>query len=47
MNQSYQSFSERQIYKAAMDRFTRELAAIESIDEESAIAKVEKLLSAA
>lgn len=46
-SQPDQSFSERQIYKAAMERFTRELAAIESIDEESALAKVEKLLSAA
>ncbi|MBX3457568.1 MAG: CarD family transcriptional regulator [Candidatus Paracaedibacteraceae bacterium] len=42
-----QSFSERQIYKAAIDRFSRELAAIESIDQEDAVTRVEELLKAA
>lgn len=42
-----QSFSERQIYKAAVDRFSRELAAIESIAQEEAVVKVEELLKAA
>jgi len=44
---SDQSFSERQIYKAAIDRFSRELAAIESIAQEDAVVKVEELLKAA
>ncbi len=44
---SDQSFSERQIYKAAIDRFSRELAAIESIAQEDAVVRVEELLKAA
>ena len=35
-----QSFSERQIYEAAMDRLAAELAALESLDKASAIAKL-------
>lgn len=42
-----QSFSERQIYKAAVDRFSRELAAIESIEQDAALVKVEEFLKAA
>ncbi len=42
-----QSYSERQIYQAAIDRFARELAAIESIDQNTALEKVEELLKAA
>lgn len=45
--QSEQSYSERQIYQAAMERFARELAAVENIDEPSAVAKVENILKAA
>ena len=45
--QSEQSYSERQIYQAAMERFARELAAVENIDEPSAVAKVEDILKAA
>lgn len=44
---SDQSYSERQIYHAAIDRFARELAAIESIDQNLAIEKVEELLKEA
>jgi CarD family transcriptional regulator len=42
-----QSYSERQIYQAALERLSRELAAVESIDEESATQKLEDLLEAA
>ncbi|OJV45792.1 MAG: CarD family transcriptional regulator [Alphaproteobacteria bacterium 43-37] len=46
-SQQDQSYSERQIYKAALDRFTRELAVIEDIDEAAAALKIEEVLSAA
>ena len=42
-----QSYSERQIYQAALDRLVRELAAVESIDETAATQKLEQLLKAA
>ncbi len=42
-----QSYSERQIYQAAMDRLVRELAAVERIDEDEATKKLELLLQAA
>ncbi|WP_032112904.1 CarD family transcriptional regulator [Candidatus Paracaedibacter symbiosus] len=42
-----QSYSERQIYQAAIDRFARELAAIEQTDEPAAISKVEEFLKVA
>lgn len=42
-----QSYSERQIYQSAIDRFARELAAIEKIDETSAVNKVEDFLKVA
>ena len=42
-----QSYSERQIYEAALDRLARELAAVEKIDEESAAKRLEKVLRAA
>ena len=45
--QSDQSYSERQIYQAAMERFVRELAAVECIDETSAAQKLEGFLKAA
>lgn len=35
-----QSYSERQIYQTAMERFVRELSIIENIDEETASGKV-------
>lgn len=39
-----QSYSERQIYQAAIDRLARELAAVEAIDEPAAIKKMEDIL---
>lgn len=44
---SDQSYSERQIYQAAIERLGRELAAVESIEETAAIIKMEKILEAA
>jgi CarD family transcriptional regulator len=46
-DQPDQSYSERQIYQAALDRLARELAAVEDIDEESATEKLENMLKAA
>jgi CarD family transcriptional regulator len=45
-SQPEQSYSERQIYQAALDRLVREFAAVERIDEITAIQRVEQLLSA-
>ncbi|MGH6983143.1 MAG: CarD family transcriptional regulator [Stellaceae bacterium] len=45
--QPEQSYSERQIYQAALDRLVREFAAVENIDEASAAKRVEQMLSAA
>lgn len=42
-----QSYSERQIYQAAMDRLAREYAAIERIDENEAIVQMEEIMAAA
>ena len=42
-----QSYSERQIYEAALDRLARELAAVERIDKEAATQKLEQVLKAA
>src|ERR1700724_809014 len=44
--QPEQSYSERQIYQAALDRFVREYAAVERIDEMTATRRVEQMLSA-
>ncbi len=46
-NQPDQSYSERQIYEAALERLASELAAVESIDTAAATEKLEKLLQAA
>ena len=46
-DQPDQSYSERQIYQAALDRLVRELAAVEDIDEETATEQLEELLKAA
>ena len=46
-DQPDQSYSERQIYEAALDRLSRELAAIEKIDERAATERLEKVLRAA
>jgi CarD family transcriptional regulator len=45
-SQPEQSYSERQIYQAALDRLVREFAAVERIDELTATQRVEQLLSA-
>ena len=44
--QPEQSYSERQIYQAALDRLVREFAAVERIDESTATQRVEELLTA-
>lgn len=46
-NPAEQSFSERQIYQAAMGRLASEIAAIEDIDENHAVARVEGILQVA
>ena len=43
-NQPDQSYSERQIYEAALQRLARELAAVEKIDEDAATERLEKML---
>ncbi len=43
-NVTDQSYSERQIYQAAMERFSRELSAIENINQAEAVNKVEDIL---
>ena len=42
-----QSYSERQMYRAALERLAREVAAIDSVDETEATKKLEKVLLAA
>ena len=46
VGQPEQSYSERQIYQAALDRLVREFAAVERIDEFTATQRVEELLTA-
>jgi CarD family transcriptional regulator len=46
-DQPDQSYSERQIYQAALDRLARELAAVEEIDDKEATQRLEELLKAA
>ena len=46
-DQPDQSYSERQMYQAALERLSRELAAVEKIDEDSATVKLEEILTAA
>ncbi len=43
-DQPEQSYSERQLYEAALDRMAREVAAVEKIDRDSALAKLSKSL---
>lgn len=45
-DQPDQSYSERQMYQAALDRLARELAAVETTEHEEAVEKLEKLLQA-
>jgi CarD family transcriptional regulator len=44
--QREQSYSERQLYEAALDRLARELAAVNDMDEEGALKAVDEILSA-
>jgi CarD family transcriptional regulator len=46
-NQSEQSYSERQMYQAALERLAREFAAIEKIDQDAAALRLEDLMDAA
>ncbi|MBP2311433.1 CarD family transcriptional regulator [Azospirillum soli] len=46
-DQSDQSYSERQIYQAALERLARELAAVEKIDELKATERLELVLKKA
>ena len=46
-NQPEQSYSERQLYESALDRMAREVAAIEQIDRDAAIAVLNKSLQKA
>lgn len=43
-DQPEQSYSERQIYEAAMDRLSREYAAVEKIDQSAAAEKLQEVL---
>jgi CarD family transcriptional regulator len=43
-SQPEQSYSERQLFEAAFDRLTREVAAVEKIDENAAAKRVETVL---
>ena len=43
--QPEQSYSERQLYEAALDRMAREIAAVERMDEASAVAKIDDVLA--
>jgi len=45
-DQPEQSYSERQMYQAAMDRLAREFAAVEATDEVTAAQKLEEMLRA-
>lgn len=44
-DQPEQSYSERQIYQAALERLARELAAVEKIDQDKATQKLENVLT--
>ncbi len=42
--QREQSYSERQLYEAALERLTREIAAVDGVEEKEAQKKVDKVL---
>ena len=44
--QREQSYSERQLYEAALERLTRELAVVDGVEESAAQAKVDRVLEA-
>ena len=43
-DQGEQSYSERQMYQAALERLASEFAAVDSTDKESAVVKLEKII---
>jgi CarD family transcriptional regulator len=43
--QPEQSYSERQLYEAALDRMARELAAVEKLDERGAVQRITEILA--
>ncbi len=45
--QTEQSYSEKQMYQAALDRLARELAAIDEIDQDAATIKLESVMDVA
>ena len=47
VGQTDQSYSESQLYEAALERLSRELAAVEGVDPATATVKIEKTLEAA
>ncbi len=42
--QPEQSYSERQLYEAALDRMAREIAAVKKVDDATAVAEIEHVL---
>jgi CarD family transcriptional regulator len=42
--QPEQSYSERQLYEAALDRMAREIAAVKKVPDEEAVAEIEQIL---
>jgi len=44
-NQPEQSYSERQLFEQALDRITREIAAVKKIDDDQAVKELEDFLS--
>jgi CarD family transcriptional regulator len=44
-SQPEQSYSERQLYEAALDRMAREIAAVERLDERGAVQRITEVLS--
>jgi CarD family transcriptional regulator len=44
-SQPEQSYSERQLYEAALDRMAREIAAVEKLDERGAVQRITEILA--
>ena len=44
-SQPEQSYSERQLYEAALDRMAREIAAVEKLDEQGAVQRITEVLA--
>src|SRR5690606_14660683 len=43
--QPEQSYSERQLYEAALDRMAREIGAVETLDEQTAVQRITEVLA--